>query len=246
MSDTGVSWNDANNPEQLRRSTLADRMAEQIIERIMTLGLRPGDEVPSEGELARQFGANRLAVREAIRTLVAREILVSSQGRPARVTVPSSRVFGQMLEFRLRQQSLDLDNLVDTRRVIEGELVRRAAQRVAAGEVDAAPARALLEEMAGRQHDRDRFVELDVAFHHAIAELAGNRMLTLILESLEGVLLESRRASFEGRTRAGLSQGRALLAHARILDAIVGGDPDAAAGAMAEHLSDTIQDLRAP
>jgi len=245
MSGAGV-WSDAGNPEQVRRSTLADQMAEQIIERIMTLGLRPGDEMPSEGELARQFGANRLAVREAIRTLVAREILVSSQGRPARVTVPSSRVFGQMLEFRLRQQSLDLDNLVETRRVIEGELVRRAAQRVAAGEADAEPARALLDEMASRQHDRDRFVELDVAFHHAIAELAGNRMLTLILESLEGVLLQSRRESFEGRARAGLSQGRTLLAHARILDAIANGDADGAAKAMADHLSDTIQDLRAP
>ncbi|WP_331772339.1 FadR family transcriptional regulator (plasmid) [Embleya sp. NBC_00888] len=246
MSESSASWGEAGHPERMRRSTLADQMAERIIERIMTLGLRPGDEVPSEGELARQFGVNRLAVREAIRTLVAREILASSQGRPARVTIPSSRVFGQMLEFRLRQQSLDLDNLVDTRRVIEGELVRRAAQRVAAGEADPAPARALLEEMAGRQHDRDRFVELDVAFHHAIAELADNRMLTLILESLEGVLLETRRASFEGRARAGLSQGRALLAHARILDAITSGDADAATNAMADHLSDTIQDLRAP
>ncbi|MGW6457638.1 FadR/GntR family transcriptional regulator [Streptomyces sp. NPDC055078] len=242
----GTEWNEAGSPAPVRRATLADQIAEQIIERIMTLGLRPGDEIPPEGELARQFGVNRLAVREAIRTLVAREILISSQGRPARVTVPSSAVFGQALEFRLRQQSLDLDDLVETRRVIEGELVRQAARRVAAGEASAEPARDFLEEMAGAQQDPDRFVALDVAFHRAIAACGGNRMLSLILESLEGVLLTSRRASFDGRSRAGRSQGPTLLAHARILDAVASGDPDAAGAAMADHLSDTARDLHAP
>ncbi|MGW4028839.1 FadR/GntR family transcriptional regulator [Streptomyces sp. NPDC004838] len=242
----GTAWHEAGNPAPVRRSTLADQIAEQIIERIETLGLRPGDEIPSEGELARQFGVNRLAVREAIRTLVAREILVSSQGRPARVTVPSSAVLRQTLEFRLRQQSLGMDDLVETRRVIEGELVRQAARRVAAGEASADKARGYLEEMAGAQHDPDRFVALDVAFHHAIAETAGNRLLALILESLEGVLLDSRRASFDGRTRAGRSQGPTLLAHARILDAVASGDPEAAGAAMADHLSDTARDLHTP
>ncbi|MEU8626057.1 FCD domain-containing protein [Streptomyces sp. NPDC048669] len=242
----GTTWNEAGAPAPVRRVTLADQIAEQIIERIMRLGLRPGDEIPSEGELARQFGANRLAVREAIRTLVAREILASSQGRPARVTIPSSAVLRQTLEFRLHQQSLDLGELVESRRVIEGELVRQGARRVAAGEASAEPARLLLEEMAGAQHDAERFVALDVAFHHAVAETAGNRLLSLILESLEGVLLASRRASFEGRSRAGLSQGTTLLAHAHILNAVAAGDPEAAGAAMADHLSDTARDLNTP
>lgn len=68
----------------VRRTTLFDQVASEIITLIEETGLKPGDEVPPEGELAARFGVNRLAVREAIRALAAREILVSSQGgRPA-------------------------------------------------------------------------------------------------------------------------------------------------------------------
>ncbi|WP_344386457.1 FadR/GntR family transcriptional regulator, partial [Streptomyces aureus] len=110
----------------VRRTTLFDQVAGEIVDLIEESGLEPGDDVPSEGELAARFGVNRLAVREAIRVLSAREILVSSQGRPARVNVPSARVFGQILQFRLRQQSLEVADVLDARGAIEGALASRA------------------------------------------------------------------------------------------------------------------------
>jgi GntR family transcriptional repressor for pyruvate dehydrogenase complex len=73
------------------RTTLADQVAEGLIAQIGRMGLNVGDEIPPESEIAQEFGVNRLVVREAIRTLAAREILVSSQGRPARVSTPSAR-----------------------------------------------------------------------------------------------------------------------------------------------------------
>ncbi|MGH3321148.1 MAG: FadR/GntR family transcriptional regulator [Streptosporangiaceae bacterium] len=228
----------------LKRLTLADQVAQEIVQEIQALELRPDDEIPSEGVLARRFGVNRLVVREAIRTLAAREILVSSQGRPARVRVPSARVFGQMLEFRLWQQSLSFEDLLDTRRVIEGELARRAALRVGANEASTGAARSLLARMADAVGDRDRFVDLDVAFHAAVARMAGGDMLRLVLSSLERILVLARRASYEGRVRRGQDHSGTLRAHATILDGIERGDPDAAAEAMAGHLAETEKDLR--
>ncbi|MBO2465412.1 FadR/GntR family transcriptional regulator [Actinomadura violacea] len=226
----------------VRRSTLADEVVQEIITRIETLGLGPGDEIPPEGELAREFGVNRLVVREAIRTLVAREILVSSQGRPSRVSVPSARVFGQILEFRLRQHSLGLHDLTQTRNVIEGELARLAARRPD-GERDTTPARDILERQRAAGQDRARFIELDIAFHAAIAELAGNELLRLLLESLADVLRAEREASYDGRVRRGEKHALTLDAHASILDAIDRGDPDEAATAMSRHLRETVLDL---
>ncbi|MFD3563636.1 FadR/GntR family transcriptional regulator [Streptomyces sp. NPDC058686] len=227
----------------VRRTTLFDQVAGEIVALIEESALEPGDDVPSEGELAARFGVNRLAVREAIRVLSAREILVSSQGRPARVNVPSARVFGQILQFRLRQQSLEFADVLDARGAIEGALASRAAARVASGEASPDAAGALLDEMEGAVEDRDRFVALDLAFHHEIARMAGNGMLELVLESLSDILTAHRLASYEGRSRRGDSQRATITAHRRILNAIASGTPQVAVAAMAAHLDETGEDL---
>ncbi|MGW6361018.1 FadR/GntR family transcriptional regulator [Streptomyces sp. NPDC055092] len=229
----------------VRRTTLFDQVASEIITLIQESGLKPGDEMPPEGELAARFGVNRLAVREAIRALAAREILVSSQGRPARVSVPSARVFGQILRFRLRQDSLRFADVLDARGAIEGAMASRAAERVRAGEASPEAASPLLEEMAAATDDRERFVTLDIAFHQEIARMAGNGILELVLESLTDVLTEHRMASFEARSHRGDSQQTTIAAHRRILDAIAAGAPEDAVAAMEAHLDATGEDLEA-
>ncbi|MFI6647995.1 FadR/GntR family transcriptional regulator [Streptomyces sp. NPDC050529] len=227
----------------VRRTTLFDQVASEIITLIEESDLKPGDEIPPEGELAARFGVNRLAVREAIRALAAREILVSSQGRRARVNVPTARVFGQILGFRLRQQSLRFEDVLDARGAVEGAMASRAAVRVGAGAASTDDATALLEKMEEAVDDRDRFVALDLAFHHEIARTADNGILELVLESLGDVLTEHRLASYDGRSLHGESQQDTITAHRAILDAITAGDPEGAVAAMAAHLTETGEDL---
>ena len=237
-------WEPDDGPAGLRRDTLADQVAQRIVEQIETLGLRPGDELPPEAELARRFGVNRLAVREAIRTLAAREILVSSQGRPARVTTPSGRVFGQLLDFLHHQRALDFADLLDTRRVLETELARRAATQVRRGEASVADAAGILDRMSAHLGNRDTFVALDVAFHSELARAAASPTLQLILESLETVLFRARQRTYDGRHQRGLGQSPTVTAHRAILDAVAAGDADAAATQMAAHLAATAADLQ--
>ena len=229
----------------MRRDTLPDQVASALLARIEALGLAPGDEIPAEGELARDFGVNRLVVREAIRTLAAREVLSPRQGRPARVTVPSGRVLGQLLDFRLRQQSLDLDDLLAARLLIECDVARRAAEQVRDAGADLGAVESSLEGMRGAVEDRDRFVALDVAFHHDVATVAGSGLLTLLLESLEEVLVRARRTTFDARARRGLGHEHTLAAHAAVLAALRAGDPQAASAAMADHLTATAEDVAA-
>lgn len=229
----------------LRRQPLADQVAQRIADQINKLGLRAGDELPSEGELARRFGVNRLAVREAIRILAAREIISSSQGRPARVTTPSARVFGQLLDFLHQQRTLDFADLLDTRQVLEVELARRAAVNVRAGQASVEQAGDILDSMAANLDNRDAFVSLDVAFHNEIARAAASPTLHLILESLETVLFRARQHTYEGRRQRGHDQSGTVEAHRAILDAIAAGDANAAAGRMASHLASTAADLQA-
>ncbi|MCX5071212.1 FCD domain-containing protein [Streptomyces sp. NBC_00513] len=227
----------------IERLTLSDTVAREIIEEIRQRRLREGDEIPAEGELAERHGVNRLAVREAIRTLTARGVLVSSQGKRARVATPSPAVLTQILEFRLNQQSMDLRDLLDTRRVIECELARRAAARIAAGHGSTAEAERALETMVGAVGDPEAFIAADLAFHHAVSELAASEVFSFLLAAMNGALLDARRASYRGREQRGECQGATIEAHRHILDAIAAGDPERAARAMADHIEETGHDL---
>ncbi|MCX4649407.1 MULTISPECIES: FadR/GntR family transcriptional regulator [unclassified Streptomyces] len=229
----------------VRRGTLADQVSQEITALIENAGLQPGDEIPPEGELATRFGVNRLAVREAIRTLAAREMVLSSQGKPTRVHVPTAQVFGQVLRFRLRQDSLRFADVLDARRAIEGALVRRAAERVRAGGASLDQAEELLDRMRETTGSRERFVDLDIAFHTELAALAGNGMLTLALDAMTGILREHRLASYAGHATRGDSHDSTIAAHHGILKAVRSGDPVAAAEAMESHLSETEKDINA-
>lgn len=228
----------------VRRATLADQVAEEIVSMVRENNLEPGASIPSEGELAQTFGVNRLVVREAIRTLTAREILVSSQGKTARVCATSGTVLAQIFDFYLHQHSVDPEDLVLTRRSVEGELAARAAARVRSGEgVDLAKAESALSVMQEAEGEIGRFIKADLDFHESIAESSGAKLLVLILNSLERLLLEGRRASFEARERRGEGHASTVRAHRRILEAIRDGTEDEARQAMYAHLDETRHDL---
>lgn len=224
------------------RTTLSEQVAAELLAQIERTGLRSGDPIPSEAELSEEFGVNRLVVREAIRMLTAREMLVSSQGRPARVSTPSAHVLAQMLDFRVRQRSLEIGDILDTRRLVEGELARLAARRVGRGDADGAAASEILRRLEDVGGDRDSFVELDVRFHAAVGEMAGADLLQLILVSFETVLLRTRRETYDARESRGEGHESTMVAHRAILGAILDGDEEAAARAMDAHLDETRRD----
>ncbi|MFD7431500.1 FadR/GntR family transcriptional regulator [Streptomyces sp. NPDC059818] len=227
----------------IERPTLSHHVVQEIIGEIKLRGLRAGDEIPAEGELAERHGVNRLAVREAIRTLVARGVLVSSQGKRARVAIPTPAVLEQIIDFRLSQNSMDLVDLLDTRRVIEAELARRAAVRVGAGEDSVAEAVRALDAMRDAAGDREAFIAGDLAFHQAVADLAASGLFSFVLTAMNGILLDSRRASYRGRERRGATHESTIEAHQRIVEVIADGDGDRAAEAMTAHLAETGHDL---
>src|SRR5690606_38095143 len=139
--------------------------------------------------------------------------------------------------------SLDLDDILATRRVVECELARLAAARVAKGEADMTRASALLEQMSDAVADMERFVELDVQFHAVIADAAGPVLLRLMLASLGTVLLPARQSTFAERERRGEGHEATLAAHRSILRAIQGGEVESAGRAMENHLKETRRDV---
>ncbi|SEU45893.1 GntR family transcriptional regulator, transcriptional repressor for pyruvate dehydrogenase complex [Nonomuraea wenchangensis] len=220
-----------------RTRTFEDVLA-QIERRIAEDGLTAGDRLPAERRLAEQLGVSRSSVREAMRVLETLGVVSSQVGRgpdagAVLIARPDSALTG-LLRLHLGLATLELREVIDTRHMIEQWAAARAASARAGGE-------ALAAALAGMDAARtaEEFVEHDTAFHCALADASGNRLVSAVMRSLRDTM---RKFSVEAVERLG---DTAILraGHVRILAAIEAGDPGEAAAAVSEHLADAYPEL---
>lgn len=203
-----------------------------IERRIADDGLTVGDRLPGERQLAEELQVGRSSVREALRVLETLGVVSSQVGRgPDAGAVLTSRpdtALTDLLRLHLGLASLELREVIDARLMIE----RWAAARAASTGADTS---ALALALAGMDAagSAEEFVEHDTAFHCAIAEASGNRLIAAIMRSLRDSV---RRYAVEAVE--GLSDRSVLEAdHRRILAAISAGDPISSVAAVTDHLS---------
>ncbi|GAA4864364.1 FadR/GntR family transcriptional regulator [Pseudonocardia benzenivorans] len=225
-------------------ATLAETVADALLDAVVAGRYPAGTALPPEGELAAAHGASRLTVREAVRILRATNVLEVRRGLGTFVTAPE------------RWRSLDLlvrahhagehgsavpELLLEARRMVEVGAAQLAAVRRT--DEHLAQLRAGVEEMraAAAAGDVDVFVDADIAFHDTVMRATGNVFVPFLLEPFGELLVAARRqTSAVPRIR-----DNAVAEHARIVDALEAADPDRAREAMESHMSQTQSDLRA-
>jgi GntR family transcriptional repressor for pyruvate dehydrogenase complex len=184
------------------------------------------------------YGVGRSTLREALRILQSQGRVEVHAGRGAFATVPRSGTpFSQWPE----RLETTVEELLQIRMLIEPPAAAMAALSGAPRAHKEAELRAPLDQMARsiETGELERRVAADVAFHLAIAALAGNPMLLGILGELSGLLVESRRVSLSYANRL----DRVNDAHGAIVEAILDGSPERAASAMAGHLARFAEDM---
>jgi GntR family transcriptional regulator, transcriptional repressor for pyruvate dehydrogenase complex len=127
--------------------------------------------------------------------------------------------------------------LTEARRLVEIGVAGLAAQRRTRN--DLADLRKALDRMrrCSDRDDVDGFTEADLEFHAIIMAAADNPFITALFEPLSDLLFEVRRASSGDRH----GRMKAIEAHARILEALRSGSPEAAREAMGVHMNETAQ-----
>jgi DNA-binding FadR family transcriptional regulator len=219
-------------PTQLRRETLPEQVADQLIALIERDNLVPGTILPSEGKLAQEFGVSRPVVREALRTLAAKDVIVVANGKGAIVRPITSQPLRDFFQRALRNRHATAIELLEVRKGIEVQSATLAAQRRTASELS--ELRRILPALGEALHDSAAFVSIDTQFHLLVAAASHNKMLSHLIESIREPMQESMRAV--SRRRVTEEQHTfALIAHARIVDAIERAAPQAAGTAMAAH-----------
>ena len=220
-------------PKLIQRQKLFEQVASHLEQQILDGVLKPGDRLPPERDLQAAFGVGRPAIREALITLERAGLVEIGNGAPARVAMPTAASLITAFLPSVRQMLSRPEGnrqLQAVRLLIEVGLVREAART--ARPDDIASLRATLAENEACRHDREAFVDSDVAFHYGFARIARNAVFLAIHDGMSTWLREQREIALlaEGET------DRACAAHARILAAVEARDPDAAEAAMRDHL----------
>jgi GntR family transcriptional repressor for pyruvate dehydrogenase complex len=205
-------------------------------ENILAGRFSPDGYLPSEGELAQSFNVSRTVIREAMRGLRAYGLVEVSQGRPPRVKPADPQAAIASLKALLQRGGGTLLHLVEVRKPLEGEMVTLAAER---GQPEHfAKLDATLEELR-QATTLEKQVEADGHFHRTLAEAAANPIFGLLLDTVSGLLKESR-----SRTIRHSGVDIVLRHHRKILDAVKRHEVECARRAMLEHLRMAAQDLR--
>jgi GntR family transcriptional regulator, transcriptional repressor for pyruvate dehydrogenase complex len=209
--------------------------------------LEPGDMLASEADLADEFGVSRLTVRESLKVLAGRGLVQLSKGRRPVVREPDSSVISAFLATAVKRDPRRLLELGEVRLALETLSASSAARNATRAAI--AAVQGALDDMvsASRRtgHDaQEQYHRSDVAFHESLALASGNRMLALMLASLEDSLHQSFRVSYRGHMERGGTVDEVIEAHRAILDAVKRSDALGAAEAMRAHLLEGERDLR--
>lgn len=223
-----------------REATLAQRVENELERLILESRLGEGDRLPSERELANQFGVSRTVVREAVRALAARRLVDVGVGRGTVVRMPTPETAGESMRLLLRMQAggADTDKVSEVRRIMEDEIASLAASRRTAGDLRAM--REILDEAGRHIDDPDAFIKTDVSFHSQLARATQNELFVLLLDSITEVMTEVR---LLGLRIPGTAR-RALEHHTAVFEAVRAGDPEHARRAMDAHMDEAADTLR--
>ncbi|KAA0695733.1 FadR family transcriptional regulator [Neorhizobium sp. P12A] len=211
---------------------LSTLVASSISREIAQGRLKPGDQLPTEQQLATTFGVSRNVVREAIARLRSEGRIWSQQGRGAFVAdQPNATVL--TIDYEALQQANAFQSLFELRGILEVEGAALAASRRTDSDLSAM--REALTTMQAAPYGSVMWLKTDLEFHKTVAAATGNPYMVQFLTFVSERVRESILASGNQQRSEDLA-AVTLGEHQRILDAIEARQVDEARDAMRQHL----------
>lgn len=199
-----------------RSDTATQRVYDGIYAAILERRLAPGAWL-REIELAQSFDVSRTVVRQALHRLAQDQVIEQHHNRGARVPEPQ------------REQAR---HIFDARRVIECEVARQLAGRLAPGQINRLRGLVAAEAKALAQGKRPDAIRLSGEFHRVLAQMSGNPVFVRLIEGLlptTSLLM----ALYQTDGHPGCVAHR----HVELIDALQNGGARAA-GEMRRHLAE--------
>ena len=175
---------------------LYEEVAELMRQRIFARELEPGSWI-DELRIAEALGISRTPLREALKVLAAEGLVTMKVRRGAYVTEVSDK---------------DLRDVYHLLALMESDAARVVAQNASVEQM--AQIEALHKNLEEAVGDRDRFFEINEAFHMLLLELADNRWRDQMVADLRKVMKLNRHNSLlkSGRMQESLAEHRCIMA----------------------------------
>jgi GntR family transcriptional regulator, transcriptional repressor for pyruvate dehydrogenase complex len=218
------------------------RLVLEHIERDLLDGrVGPGDRLASERDLAADLGVGRSSVREALRVLEVLGLIRTATGSGpqsgAIVIATPTGGMSMLLRLQVAAQGFPLEDVVQTRLVLEDAVVAALAAKDSADR-DLAAAHRVLAAMDDPALTPSEFLVLDAQLHLALAESSGNTvvaaMMTGLRMAIESYVQEGAAAIADWEAMAALLRAE----HRAIIDAIDIGDAETARSRVHAHITD--------
>ena len=218
-----------------------DVVSDSILNMIATGKYKPGDKLPPEAELTRQFAVSRVTLRESLKKLSMMGVLSIVQGSGTFVKEITPASFMKPLFPLLAFKGHNVEEVYTARIYLESGACELAATHRDESDVDA------LQDLIGRMavvigsDDLTAYSPLDHAFHLALARACKNEIISMVFglfwNFIEGYMprINSSRDVV----------ARSFDSHRQICQAIAWRRPELAAVLMREHLLQAKQNLLA-
>jgi len=214
------------------RERLGERIASEIRRRILSAGIGVGQRLPSERDLAGQLQVSRVVIREALQILECSGLIAIRAGG-AVVTDELHKPVARSISDLYDAGRVTLEHFVDVRRANECMAARAAALRAVPRDIETLVA--INESTLEAVKDRSRLRATNMAFHVAIAEIAGNPLSALVVRSLFELLDALRPRSLQTDEYV----HETYRYHREIIAALAQGDGDRCAEAVARDVERT-------
>jgi GntR family transcriptional regulator, transcriptional repressor for pyruvate dehydrogenase complex len=220
--------------------TAGERIAERFVTAIALGEFVPGQQLPSERELAAQLGVSRTTVREALQRLHAAGYVTTRRGRGGGTFVQTDAGTAESEEM-IRRALLpaweELTEVLDFRQLVEQQIARTAAERRDDNDIKVIREAVVAYE---RAQNREESRLADGAVHLAITQAAHNTRLT----ELSARIRREVSLGFDAEPYSPAVRRRALHQHPELAEAVIAGDAALAARSAAQHFSLTEDMLR--
>ena len=216
-----------------KRKLLSKMVESQIEEAIRSKKVLPGEKLSSEQELCEQFKVSRTALREALRMLAGRGLIVIMKGKGIYVQNISAETVTDPIYLYLQMQG-ESDYILDVihaRQIIEPPIAALAA--INHTQEDAERLKKDLNDLKTTNGDYQELSRLDMLFHLDIAKASENLLVPLLLEPIHRLAPRIKSSVYATVIDA---KQIAVEWHEKILTAILNRDAENARLSMVRHL----------
>ncbi|WP_421866226.1 FCD domain-containing protein [Motiliproteus sp.] len=222
---------------RVKQPKISDVIMEELESMILEGSLKPGQKLPSERELSKQFEVSRPSLREAVQKLVAKGLLTSRQGGGTYVSDTLDGGYADPLLTLFSSHPEAQADLLEFRHALEGVAAYYAALR--STESDRRAIQKIYDELEG-YHEVKAFeqeVKADVEFHLRIAEASHNVVLLHTMRALLGLVEKNIMNNLEQAYPQRGHRSKIHGQHKVLMEAIFDGKPEQARQAAYDHLA---------